>query len=293
MRRPGRPARPARPVSGAGPERFKEVDAYRADREWKRYEGTPQRDLFRELRERFLARYAVRAGWAIDVGCGPGRFLGALGGGAVRQVGLDLSYEMLRAARLRLRGQGTTSALVIADARCPPVRPRAAQLVAVLGNTIGFAGPNSAKVLAQSAELVGPGGHLLLETAPGNGERSRYLARLPPGAVRRLLSAPVNLVRARIEREGFVPELRAPSRSGFQRLSPEQVHRQLTAAGFAVREMTAVAPALGPDAVRIAAVRTDPAAWSRLLEVEEAVGRAPGRWSAASALLVAAQRSSG
>jgi hypothetical protein len=37
-------------------------------------------------------------------------------------------------------------------------------------------------------------------------------------------------------------------------------------------------------------VRPDPAAWRRLLEVEEAVGRSVARHPGASALLVAAER---
>ncbi len=57
--------------------------------------------------------------------------------------------------------------------------------------------------------------------------------------------------------------------------------------------MISVAPSLGPDPDRIAAVQGDPAAWRRLLEVEEAVGRSPARFSVASALLVAAERSAG
>jgi len=260
------------------------------DREWKRYEGTPQRDLFRVLRERFVSRYPTDGGWVLDVGCGPGRFLPGLGGPRARAAGLDLSTEMLRAARHRLRGDRASTGLFLGDARFPPVRRESLGLVAVLGNTIGFAGPQAAEVVAQAAALVRPGGFLLLETAPGPGERSRYLARLPPGAVRRLLSAPLNLVRARIEREGFALEARPTPRSGFQRVGPDLLRRSLASQGFTVREMTAVAPCLGADATRVAAVQPDGTAWRRLLEVEEAIGRSPARLAPASALLVAAER---
>jgi SAM-dependent methyltransferase len=290
-RRPAHPPAPGSPPVAA--ERFLTLDTYRVKREWKRYEGTPQRDLFRELRLRFLARHAPADGWAIDVGCGPGRFLPRLGGRGVRRAGFDLSSEMLRSARTRLRGIDPTPSLFRADARRPPVRPGAAQLVAVLGNTVGFAGADSMRVVEECAAMVAPGGRLLLETAPGNGERSRYLARLPPGAVRRLLSAPLNLVRGRIEREGFVAEGRAKASAGFRRVSATELTRTLTRAGFTIREIVAVAPSLGPDAVRIQAVRPEPAAWNRLLEVEEVVGRSPARCATAAALLVAADRTPG
>jgi SAM-dependent methyltransferase len=260
------------------------------EREWKRYEGTPQRDLFRELRERFLERNTPDGGWAIDVGCGPGRFLPRIGGSSTRRVGFDVSLEMLLSARVRLGKQPPTVPLLRADARRPPIRPRTARSVVVLGNAIGFAGSDATAVVEESAALVAPGGRLVLEIAPGDGERSRYLARLPPGAVRRLLAAPVNLVRARVEREGFTPEARPRASSGFRRIAPSDMGRWLEGLGLAVREMIAVAPALGPDELRIAAVRPDAEAWRRLLEVEEAVGRSAAHLPSASALLVAAER---
>ena len=52
----------------------------------------------------------------------------------------------------------------------------------------------------------------------------------------------------------------------------------------------AIAPALGPDAARISAVRSDPKAWLHLLELEEELGRSSERWPGAAAALLAAQR---
>src|SRR5579864_6312733 len=49
-------------------DRFRTLDSYRAAREWLRYEGTPQRELFRELRRRFIERHTRLAGWVVDVG---------------------------------------------------------------------------------------------------------------------------------------------------------------------------------------------------------------------------------
>jgi len=64
----------------------------------------------------------------------------------------------------------------------------------------------------------------------------------------------------------------------------------LESEGLEIEETLAVAPALGADPERVAAVRPDPAAWRRLLELEELLGRAPARWENAAALLVAARR---
>ena len=292
----GRHDSPPRPGHGRGPgtdasERFRSLDRYRAEREWKRYEGTPQRDLFRELRARFLLRHRPEGGWALDVGSGPGRFASALGGRPGQRILLDLSREMLLLAQERSLGHGPTPALVRGDGLRPPLRAgRFAQVVA-LGNPVGFAADASDRFLSGLMGMVAPGGTLLLEVVCGPGERSRYLSRLPGGAVRRLLAAPVNLVRSRAEREGF---LREPSvrRSGssFRRYAPSELEALLRTGGFRTHETLSVAPALGADADRLAAVRADPLAWSHLLELEEALGRTPGRYPGAAALLIAAVR---
>jgi SAM-dependent methyltransferase len=275
-------------------ERFLQLDHYRAEREWNRYEGTAQRDLFRELRTRFLQRHAAQEGWVVDVGSGPGRFAPVVGGPAARRVLVDLSLEMLREARRRLRGTGSIT-LLRADGASAPLRPGRFSEVVVLGNPIGFAGDRAEETLAGVGALVAPGGVLLLESVAGSGERSRYLSRLPPGAVHRLLAAPANLIRARVEREGYRPEATAsPARAApFRRIPPTALLRSLEAGGLHVEETIAVAPGLGADAERISAVRPDPSAWRRLLELEELLGRAPARWDRAAALLVAARRTAG
>jgi hypothetical protein len=63
--------------------------------------------------------------------------------------------------------------------------------------------------------------------------------------------------------------------------------------GWVVLEAMAVAPALGFDPERIAAVRPVPRAWTHLLEVEEALGRIPERWEGAAAMMVALRRPEG
>ncbi len=281
-----------RPSPASASERFRTLDRYRVEREWKRYEGTPQRDLFRELRERFLERHRPVDGWALDVGSGPGRFAPLLGGTPAKRILLDLSLEMLRAARPRVAERGGAAHLLRGDGAHPPLRgARFAQVVA-LGNPLGFASEGSDRLLSSLLQLIAPGGTLVLEIVCGPGERSRYLARLPPGAVRRLLVAPLNLVRTRAEREGFRRESREPKTgSEFRRHAPGEILARLESEGFHAIEVLSVAPVLGADAERIAAARPDPLAWVRLLELEEQIGRSPHRRAAAAALLIAARRS--
>jgi len=276
-------------------ERFVRADRYHVEREWKRYEGTAQRDLYRELRERFLDRHSVDGGWTLDLGSGPGRFTARLGTGNVRRVALDLSREALKILKeawpTPTTGVPPLPGRVRGDAVRPPFLPSAFSEVAVLGNTLGFAGAGADQFLEAAESLVAPGGTLLLEVAPGPGERSRYLARLPPGSVRRLLWSPLRAVVPRIEREGYRREPRRKSREGtFRRLRGEDLSRRLTASGWDVREVLAVAPALGPDASRLASVRADPRAWSQLILIEEELGHRPERWKEAAAVLVAAVR---
>ncbi len=296
-----RAVRPAGPVAHAGPsgeparDRFVRGDRYRARREWQRYEGTPQRDLFRALRERFLVRHRRPAARALDLGSGPGRFTPALGDGpSVRRIAVDLGEGMLR--ELPDRWPHTAPALpppdrVRADALRPPFAAGAFEVVAALGNLVGFAEGDSDQLLERLAELVAPGGTVLLEVAPGPGERSRYLHRLPPSSVARLFRSPPGIVTARVEREGFREEPpRRAEPGGFQRTGAATLANWLERSGFRVTETLAVAPALGPDADRIAATARDPKAWDHLLGVEERIGRSPDRWNAAAAVLLAAVR---
>jgi SAM-dependent methyltransferase len=273
--------------------RFQEGDSYRAGREWQRYEGTAQRDLFRELRERFVARHRPVVPWALDAGSGPGRFTRGLGGGpAVRRVAIDIGPEMLRQLGERWPA--------IAPGEAPPNRVRANAVrspfaagsfgvVAALGNLLGFAESDSGRLLDELLRLVAPGGTLLLEVAPGPGERSRYLHRLPPTSVARLFRSGPGLVAGRISREGFVTEPRRRAAPGeFRRLTAASLAARLASAGWTLTEVRAVAPALGPDALRAAAVARDPKAWGNLLDVEERLGSSAARWPDAAAVLIAA-----
>ncbi len=282
-----RPRAAARPTA-ASPSRtrFLKADAYRAEREWSRYEGTPQRDLFVELRERFLTRNAVRASWILDVGSGPGRFTARMGGSSSRRVALDLSRSMLRLLAEKHRGEGVGIDRVQGDGLRPPLAPGRFGEVALLGNGLGFAGPSGPALLSAVETLVAPGGILIVEIGPGSGERARYLHRLPPRAVARLLEAPLAAILPRLEREGFAPEAVRHEPGEFRRWTVAELRSRWRAMGWEGGEAEAIAPALGADPERIAAVASRPPSWRRLLELEEAVGHREPRWALAASVLV-------
>jgi SAM-dependent methyltransferase len=290
-------ARPSDPAPSGTPERYIRADPYRVEREWQRYEGTPQRDLFRTLRERFITRHAAIASWCIDLGSGPGRFTRTLGQRADRTVALDISGIALRTLGEKWSRASAGLPLpdrVRGDASHPPFPDGSSGLVALLGNTLGFTGSRADELLASAAGLVRPGGRLLLEIAPGPGEASRYLARLPVGSVGRLFAAPPAALLPRIEREGFRVEPRRKSREGpFRRFDVAGVRSILRPKDWTALEISAVAPALGPQAARIEAIRSDERAWEHLLVVEEELGRRDARWTSAAALLLALQKTTG
>jgi SAM-dependent methyltransferase len=275
--------------------RFRAWDASRIYHEWHRYEGTPQRDLFRELRERFLLRHrSTGLPWVLEVGPGPGRFSGYIGGPADRLVQLDLSARVLDHLQKQSPDRelpGTR--LALGDARALPFIDDGFRTAVALGNVIGFAGGQAGLVLEELGRVTRPGGSLLLEVVVGDGERSRYLHRLPGSALQRLFLAPVRALVPRIEREGFDPgpaRARAEGPFSFRRFSESELMTQLRRVGFEPDESLAVAPCLGRDPQRVAAVRADPVAWQHLLEAEETIGRHLERRSRASALLVSAVR---
>lgn len=283
-----RPLRAIVPATESARDRFRSLDPYRAEREWKRYEGTPQRELFRALRQRFLARHPGPEGWSADLGSGPGRFTLEIGPPRARRVALDLSLEMLR------RASGTDAApfpaeRVRGDASRPPLAPGRFGAVALLGNTLGFAGRAGEDLLAAAESLVAAGGRLLIEIAPAAGERSRYLARLPSSAVARLLRSPTAAVLPRVLREGFEEEpARRAEPGAFRRWTAEELAARWRTAGWTREETMAIAPALGPETQRLEAIRRDAKAWKHLQDLEEAIGRTPERWSRAAAVLLAA-----
>lgn len=298
-RAPLRPRRAAEEPGAPVParDRFLDLDGYRVAREWSRYEGTAQRDLFRELRQRFLARHRTPGRWVVDLGSGPGRFSDALGTSEAERILVDLAGTALRpeAAPLRpIRRSPLPWHRLRGDAARPPLRAGRFADVALLGNVLGFSGGAWETVLDRALELLAPHGTLLLESVAGPGERSRYLHRLPPGAVARAIGGPPGWLRGRVEREGFDrAAARSKPESDFRRLEPAALSRRLERRGWVIVEAVAVAPALGSEPERVEAVRPHPDAWRRLLELEEGLGRAPARLAASAAYLVAIRAADG
>lgn len=294
-RRPVARYRPIRSRPPSAHVRFLLADRDRALREWRRYEGTPQRELYRQLRERFLRRHARSGPWALDVGSGPGRFVRLLGGRGTRCVALDLSRAMLTVGRELASSEGRADAVppverVQGDALRAPFRPGAFAEIAVVGNPLGFEAGSGTQLLAEVEGLLAPRGTLIVEAAPGPGERSRYLARLPAGAVRRLLAAPLAALLPRVRREGFQREPSRHRPGSFRRWSVEDLVSRWTGADWHLLEVMAVAPALGPEAGHLQEVARDGQAWDRLLLLEETLGREPPRQADAAALLLAVER---
>jgi SAM-dependent methyltransferase len=284
MKEPELPA-PAAPSEARA--RFRNLDAYRVDREWDRYEGTAQRRLFRELRSRFLDRHAASAGWVLDLGSGPGRFLPHVGRPGCRRVALDLSVEMLR--RIAREGRALPE-LVRADGVHPPFRAASFEEVVVLGNALGFAGADADRLWQAALELVAPDGSLILEVVAGPGGYARYFRRLPASSLGRLLRAPVRALVPRVDREGFAADPPRREDAGeFRRYSPESLTASLAEWGAKVEEVMAVAPLLGSDREGVEGVAADPTAWGHLLELEEIVGRRVEQIRSAAAVLVAAR----
>jgi SAM-dependent methyltransferase len=222
----------------------------------------------------------------VDVGAGPGRFLADIGPKEARRVALDLAREALLRVDAPFRHH-----VVRGDGAAPPLAPGAFADVAVLGNALGFAGKQSERLLAEAETLVAPGGMLLIEVAPGPGERSRYLGRLPPSALARLLRSPVAAIAERAGREGFVAEpTRRKEPGDFRRFDPAALSARLVARGWREEEVIAVAPSLGGSPFSLEAIRPDPKAWAHLVELEERIGRRPERWAKAAAVLLSFSR---
>ena len=278
--------------------RFRDNDRYRAGREWARYEGTAQRDLFFELRARFIRRHLPARGWAIEIGGGPGRMAAELAKPhGTRLAVLDIGRSMLELLADRWPsgpGSPVPPDRIRGDAVRPPLTPGRFELVSAMGNILGFSGEEASRLFDRVMELVAPAGIVLIEIAPGSGERSRYLRRLPEGATARALRVPIALVTTRVRREGFEAVPARRRRAGeFRRFAPTELAPRLESAGFVPDEIVAVAPALGAEPARLARIARDPKAWDHLIELEEILGREPQRWPGAAAVLIAAHREAG
>jgi SAM-dependent methyltransferase len=111
-----------------------------------------------------LALLGRCTGPALDLGCGPGRLTVALGARGVPALGVDLSVRAVAMARAR------GAVAVVRDLFAPlPGEGRWGTALLADGN-IGIGG-HPARLLRRVAELVRPGGRLLVEVSPDDVDR--------------------------------------------------------------------------------------------------------------------------
>jgi SAM-dependent methyltransferase len=115
--------------------------------------------------EAFGDRYCPEGGRLLDLGCGTGRLLVALGIRGRRVVGVDLSQPMLEVARARTTAAGVHAGLVranIVDLAClaPEQFDCAACLFSTLGMVVG--GTERRRVVQSVFGILRPGGRFIL-----------------------------------------------------------------------------------------------------------------------------------
>lgn len=108
-------------------------------------------------------------GQVLDLGCGDGRHLELLMKSGQRVVGLDLSAELLAAARTRLKRTGEFD-LVRGDMRILPFIGEAFSTVLSLFTAFGYFGSFEANCepAAEVARVLVPGGHWFLDYFDGD-----------------------------------------------------------------------------------------------------------------------------
>ncbi len=119
------------------------------------------------------------AGTIFDAGCGPGEYLGELGGGEVRVFGMDASEEMIRTSdeMLREKGWPVRPGLVRGDIEHIPFRSASFDAVLCIG-VLGYL-EHDDRALTELHRLLRPGGHLLLNVRNLNALTSlHYSSRL-------------------------------------------------------------------------------------------------------------------
>jgi SAM-dependent methyltransferase len=124
------------------------------------------------FRDSFIASVS---GPVADLGCGPGRDLGAMRATGITALGVDLSTGMLRrAARAGLP-------VVRGDLRHPPLRPGSLGGIWSCAALLHVPRPDVPSTLATWHSLLRPGGHLALSTSLGNDEGWELVPYEGPG----------------------------------------------------------------------------------------------------------------
>lgn len=125
----------------------------------------PHRDLDSARREvAGLVALAPLSGRVLDLCCGFGRHTLALVERDVDVFGVDLSADLLDRATLLPGGERLRGRLVRADARAVPFADGAFDGLVNLFSSFGYFGEEGdARVLAEIARLLRPGGHALLD----------------------------------------------------------------------------------------------------------------------------------
>jgi SAM-dependent methyltransferase len=114
-----------------------------------------------------------------DVGCGPGEYLGELGGNGIRVVGMDVAEGMIRASDEMLRGKGWSDppGLVCGDIEHSPFRSESFDAVLCVG-VLGYL-EHDERALRELGRLLRPGGSLLVSVRNLNALMTLpYIARL-------------------------------------------------------------------------------------------------------------------
>ena len=271
----------------------------RVQREWRRYSGVAWRVLARELRRRFLGRHLPRgAGWLLELGPGPGRFTSGILTAGARVAALDLSLPMLKAlGRRAARGRRSRALHRVRGAgEHLPFRNGAFRAAIAYGNILGFSGKGGDRLLAELARVVRPGGILVMDVASPVGSATEFLET---GArqrfLLRVLRDPKYYFVSRVldaGDRGHQPY--APKRMGFFEFDFYTVtgaEAAVRKAGFRPVDRMALAP-IGAFRDRLTTIaRRDRAAWQRLIELEEHVGRRPGVLETGHGFALAAVRS--
>lgn len=134
------------------------------------------------VRRRSLERLDPAPGERVlDVGCGPGHALAAIGravGTTGFACGLDAAGEMLERARTRCARRGADATAVQGDARRLPFREDAFDAVYLASTLELFPAPDIERVLREVRRVLTAGGRLCLVTMDRGEQRHRRFVSL-------------------------------------------------------------------------------------------------------------------